>query len=1321
MSGRLALRDALDKHAQRTAARNLSLRRADVLSLNPLTVDVTDYEQTLTEDNDFELAQWASLYNSAIGISVGDVVLMQQGTDDWVLLDVIGGADMSEQEIGGGERGPTGPEGEMGPTGHTGPTGPAGAPSEVPGPTGPPGPTGHTGDTGPTGADSTVPGPTGATGPPGPTGDEGPQGEAGPEGLTGATGPTGDTGPTGRGIYFRGVIPNTTYLPDDATDGDAWVTEDDGHLWIYDGTKWDDAGSMLGPTGDTGPQGEPGPTGPTGPAGRSIIFRGTVGTYDDLSSVSDPTDGDAYVTEDDGHLWIYDGTKWDDVGSMIGPTGPTGPQGEPGATGDTGAKGEGIESSPIGSVISYSGRVFPWGWVLADGSTYYKEDYPQGYDYAVAEVAAGNPLWAYDPIAQTFTVPDFRNRFLFYGPTFGQRDGEATHLLTGSELPPHAHAMDFMSQADDRDHQHYVPPVNTGYESADHAHYTSGGTDVANTGHLHPFNLPLQGQAGVILTTSDLRVIVGGTSYPVSQKGNWNTWGIGNIPNNMTFDMDRQHAHGFGAWSGGRNQAHFHYVPDVWTTARNTGHLHRILGNTQNTGDGWAHNNMPPYISVAMLVKVAGLVVEEGMVTGPPGPTGPTGPQSVVPGPRGDTGPPGPSGPQGDQGPQGPQGNLGPTGPAGQSFRYRGYWNDQIAYELNDVVTGSDGTSYIVTQEGGIGVDPTEDEQRLYWSEIAIAGETGPEGPQGPQGIQGPPGETGPPGEIGHTGDTGPQGIQGDPGEPGLRGNTGPPGDTGGPGPKGDTGPVGPQSVVPGPSGPPGPSGDKGDTGSTGDTGGTGDRGTTGPIGATGPPGTGFTFKGTVDTSDDLSEIVDPDISDFYIAQDTNHLWVWDGTDWYDAGEFGADQGPAGPQGDQGPPGPTGLQGPPGTPGSIGPAGGAGPTGPVGDTGPQGPPGTGVHILGSVDTASSLDPGDPTLLPGDGYLARDTGHLWVFDGTDFVDAGEIQGPKGETGDTGSQGPKGDTGDRGDTGAQGDKGEPGEPGTDGAPGVQGGAGPMGDTGPPGPPGETGPQGDPGPAGAGITFKGTVSTYDDLLELDPEIGDAWIAEDDKHLYVWSGENWDDAGEVQGPPGPTGDTGPPGADSEVPGPPGDTGPPGTPGQNGSPGATGPPGPIWPGGDTGQVLGKASDADGDVIWLNSLSAPYVEVDENPPDAQNPVLDPPMGYLWISPDEYVAPNRAFTFKGMVPTQGDLPGDALVGDTYVVEADGYVWIQGDEDWFDAGFVAAGVAGDTGPQGPRGDTGPEGPEGPTGPAGTNIDGGTSDSEFGGIPAIVGGGA
>lgn len=79
---------------------------------------------------------------------------------------------------------------------------------------------------------------------------------------------------------------------------------------------------------------------------------------------------------------------------------------------------------------------------------------------------------------------------------------------------------------------------------------------------------------------------------------------------------------------------------------------------------------------------------------------------------------------------------------------------------------------------------------------------------------------------------------------------------------------------------------------------------------------------------------------------------------------------------------------------TLGPSGLQGETGPQGETGSQGPAGVGITFKGQVDNQSSL-PADPSN--GDAYITNDTKNLWIYNGQDWTDAGQIVGPKGEDG------------------------------------------------------------------------------------------------------------------------------------------------------------------------------------------------------------------------------------------------------------------------------------------------------------------------------------
>jgi hypothetical protein len=142
-------------------------------------------------------------------------------------------------------------------------------------------------------------------------------------------------------------------------------------------------------------------------------------------------------------------------------------------------------------------------------------------------------------------------------------------------------------------------------------------------------------------------------------------------------------------------------------------------------------------------------------------------------------------------------------------------------------------------------------------------------------------------------------------------------------------------------------------------------------------------------------------------------------------------------------------------------------------------------VKGSVATVAAL----PSIgnYPGDSWIVDADGHLYIWNGGSWTDAGTFEGPQGPqgiqgiqgiqgetgptgptgaTGATGPQGPIGETGPQGPQGIQGETGAQGPQGIQGIQGIQGVKGDTGDTGP------QGPQGDPttvnGKTGASITL-------------------------------------------------------------------------------------------------------------------------------------------------------------------------------------------------------------------------------------------------------------
>ena len=243
--------------------------------------------------------------------------------------------------------------------------------------------------------------------------------------------------------------------------------------------------------------------------------------------------------------------------------------------------------------------------------------------------------------------------------------------------------------------------------------------------------------------------------------------------------------------------------------------------------------------------------------------------------------------------------------------------------------------------------------------------------------------------------------------------------------------------------------GEKGEQGAKGDTGAKGERGEQGPQGLQGPKGDkgdkGDAFKYTDFTAAQLAALKGPK----------------------------GDTGDTGPRGERGPKGDTGPQGERGLRGLQGATGERGPQGPKGDKGEQG---TGVTIKGRYDSLSALIAAHPKGNEGDAYMVGT--NLYAWSGTEWIDCGNIQGPKGDKGDTGPQGlrgiqgEKGATGERGATGPQGAKGDKGDAFTyadftqeqlAALKGPKGDKGAKGDTGERGPQGLQGVKGDKGDKG------------------------------------------------------------------------------------------------------------------------------------------------------------------------------------------------------------------------------------------------------------------
>jgi hypothetical protein len=313
-----------------------------------------------------------------------------------------------------------------------------------------------------------------------------------------------------------------------------------------------------------------------------------------------------------------------------------------------------------------------------------------------------------------------------------------------------------------------------------------------------------------------------------------------------------------------------------------------------------------------------------------------------------------------------------------------------------------------------------------------------------------------------------------------------------------------------------------------------------------------------------------------------------------------------------------GPQGEQGLTGPTGPSGPAGPTGPQGQRGEQGLP---VNLLGGVPTEADLPFSSPNV--GDSYIIQETGDLFFWDSSEWQNAGPIIGP---TGPTGAQGATGAT---------------------------------------------------GAASVPFNLVGSVANVIDLPIVENSLLDAYVVLNEDTVYFWNGTEWSSAGEIVGPQGPTGATGPDG--------------------NFTTAASAP------------TLPEEGD-----VWFNTTSGKtYIYYDAYWVELLPNLAGPAGARGATGPTGATgAQGLNITIQGTVSTVGDLPSsDNTQNDAYVVGEAKNVYVWDGTEWFNIGPVV-GPVGNTGPTGPTGATGLTGPAGPrgiqglTGPTGATGAQGTS---------------
>ena len=167
-------------------------------------------------------------------------------------------------------------------------------------------------------------------------------------------------------------------------------------------------------------------------------------------------------------------------------------------------------------------------------------------------------------------------------------------------------------------------------------------------------------------------------------------------------------------------------------------------------------------------------------------------------------------------------------------------------------------------------------------------------------------------------------------------------------------------------AGNPGTNGTVGVNGAAGPTGPTGATGSTGSTGLTGATGQGLTLENVVANVGALPATAA--LGAAYIVSSTQEIYIYNGLAWQNGGTY---KGPTGSTGTTGATGPTGL------------------------TGPTGANGRSINIKGTKANVAALP--STGNVSGDSWIVLTDLHLYVWDGTIWLDAGQFQGPTGATG------------------------------------------------------------------------------------------------------------------------------------------------------------------------------------------------------------------------------------------------------------------------------------------------------------------------------------
>lgn len=245
---------------------------------------------------------------------------------------------------------------------------------------------------------------------------------------------------------------------------------------------------------------------------------------------------------------------------------------------------------PVGTIMMYVGSTAPEGWLLCDGSTPLRADYPDLNSVYQAEsypFGSGNGT-------TTFTLPDLKSRFPIgagtgaglTARTFATKAGAESHTIGAANLGTHTHTLG--------GHTH---DGATGNVSADHTHGVSGNTGIQDFAHQHNYGnhnhgLGVQVNAGAGSTRNSHNSTLSGTLSAANITGGSSTSNATSANHNHSVAFSDSAAVGSGSLSN--SDSHNHSFTTGGPSVANVG-TNASLNN--------ALGHMNPFVCLNFIVK----------------------------------------------------------------------------------------------------------------------------------------------------------------------------------------------------------------------------------------------------------------------------------------------------------------------------------------------------------------------------------------------------------------------------------------------------------------------------------------------------------------------------------------------------------------------------------------------------------------------------------------------------------------------------------------------------------------------------------------------